>query len=357
MLALRILVFLTGTGMVALTLASVVKTFVLPRAAPDKITRFIFISLRTLLNLRLKTVRTYREHDQILAYYAPVGLMLLLPCWYLIVWGGYTLMFWALGSTSWYVALRDSGSSLLTLGFEGVPGLSMSLLAFSEATIGLGLIALLIAYLPTIYAAFSRREAAVTLLEVRAGDPPSALEMLRRYHRIHGLDRLSEEWQRWEAWFADVQESHSSLAALVFFRSPQASHSWVTAAGAVLDTASLSLSILDRPTDAQAALCVRAGYLALRSIADYFRIEYDPRPKPGDPISIRREEFEQLMDALASEGVALVANRDQAWRDYAGWRVNYDTVLLALAGLTSAPFAPWSSDRSTRLMVPPLFPK
>jgi hypothetical protein len=266
-------------------------------------------------------------------------------------------MFWAFGSDSWYVALRDSGSSLLTLGFEGVPGLPMSLLAFSEATIGLGLIALLIAYLPTIYAAFSRREAAVTLLEVRAGDPPSALEMLRRYHRIHGLDRLSEEWQRWEAWFADIQESHSSLAALVFFRSPQANHSWVTAAGAVLDTASLSLSILDQPMNAQAALCIRAGYLALRSIADYFGIEYNANPNPDDPISIRREEFEVLLDSLAGEGVPLVADRDQAWSDYNGWRVNYDTVLLALAGLTSAPIAPWSSDRATRRMTPPIFPK
>ena len=357
MVIVRGITFLLGAGLVVLTLLSAVKTFVLPRAAPDKITRFIFINLRNLFSLLLKLARTYQERDRILAYYAPIGLIMLLPCWYMLVFAGYTLMFWALGSDSWYMALRDSGSSLLTLGFEGVPGLFMSLLAFSEATIGLGLIALLIAYLPTIYAAFSRREAAVTLLEVRAGDPPSALEMLRRYHRIHGLDRLSEEWQRWEAWFADIQESHSSLAALVFFRSPQASHSWVTAAGAVLDTASLSLSILDQPIDAQAALCVRAGYLALRSIADYFGIDYDSNPKPDDPISIRREEFEVLLDSLAGEGVPLVADRDQAWSDYNGWRVNYDTVLLALAGLTSAPFAPWSSDRATHLMTPPIFPK
>ena len=94
--------------------------------------------------------------------------------------------------------------------------------------------------------AFRAREALVSLLEVRAGDPPSAREMILRYYRIHGLNRLSEEWQQWERWFADIQESHTFLAALVFFRSPDPKHSWVTAAGAVLDTASISKTQLNQ---------------------------------------------------------------------------------------------------------------
>jgi len=93
---------------------------------------------------------------------------------------------------------------------------------------------------------------------------------------------------------------------------------------------------------------VRAGYLALRAIGDFYGVPYDPDPAPTDPISIARDEFEDAYAELASAGVPLRPDREQAWRDFAGWRVNYDTVLLALAALTVAPYAPWSSDRSLR---------
>jgi hypothetical protein len=215
------------------------------------------------------------------------------------------------------------------------------------------LVALLIAYLPTMYAAFQRREAAVTLLEVRAGSPPSAIEMILRYHRLHGLDRLSEQWRVWEAWFVDIQESHTSLAALVFFRSPRPDHSWVTAAGAVLDAAALTRSTVDTPTDFQADLCIRAGYLALRHIADFFSVPYNDDPQKGDPISVTRQEFDAACELLSAQGVPLKPDRQQAWEDFAGWRVNYDTVLIALAGLTMAPEAPWSSDRADAYQFKP----
>ena len=91
-----------------------------------------------------------------------------------------------------------------------------------------------------------------------------------------------------------------------------------------------------------------AGYIALRRIAEYFEVVYDPEPKPGDPISIAQSEFDEAYDALAAAGLSLNSDRVQAWRDFAGWRVNYDAVLLALAELTIAPYAPWSSDRGFR---------
>jgi hypothetical protein len=183
------------------------------------------------------------------------------------------------------------------------------------------------------------------MLEVRAGAPPSAVEMIARYQRLHGLRGLSAMWPQWEVWFTEIEESHTSLAALVFFRSPKPERSWVTAAGAVLDAAALMNAAVDMPHDLQADLTLRAGYLALRSIADFFRIPYDANPRPADPISIRREEFDTALAALAEQGVPLKSDRDQAWRDFAGWRVNYDTVLLSLAYITMAPYAPWSSDR------------
>jgi len=342
----RILVFLAGALLVSVTVFSAVQTFVLPRSANDPVTRQVFIIIRRVFDLLNRRARTYEARDRIMALYAPFGVLALLPTWLMLVMLGYTAMFWATGVKSWYEAFKVSGSSLLTLGFAMADHFGQALLEYSEATIGLMLVALLIAYLPSMYSAFSRREAAVTLLEVRAGNPPSAVEMIKRYYRIHGLDRLGEQWQAWESWFAEVEESHTSLAALVFFRSPRADRSWVTATGAVLDGAALVLSVVDTPSDPRAQLCIRAGYLALRNIADFFRFPYPPDPRyPAQPISVSRAEFDAACAELAAQGVPLKEDRDQAWSDFAGWRVNYDLVLLALARLTMAPPSPWTGER------------
>lgn len=340
--------FAGGLMLVGWTIISAIRSFVLPRSDNVFLTRVVFKISGKLFALRMAGASTYAGRDRIMAMFAPFSLLFLPVAWLTLITLGYMIMFWALGARPWYNAFLLSGSSLLTLGFAPTANLSQTILAFSEATIGLGMVALLVAYLPTMYTAFSRREAAVTLLEVRAGSPPSAVEMLKRFHRIQGLGRLTEQWVSWEVWFAEVEESHTSLAPLVYFRSPHPARSWITAAGAVLDAAALTASTLDVPRTPQAALCIRAGYIALRSIADFFRVPYNPNPRPNDPISISRAEFDVACRELAAQGVPLKDDHDQAWRDFAGWRVNYDTVLLALAELTMAPEAPWSSDRLHR---------
>jgi len=215
-------------------------------------------------------------------------------------------------------------------------------------------VALLISYLPSIYAQFSRREVLVGQLDTRAGTPPDPAELLLRALRIGWLTQLDDLWVSWDQWFVEVEESHSSNAALPFFRSQHSGRSWLTAAGCVLDTAALRSSILDLPPTYHAELCLRSGYLALRHLADVFDIEYDPDPRPDDPISVTRSEFDALWDRLAAEGAPLRADREQAWRDFAGWRVNYDHVLMRLCGLVMPPIAPWSSDRSPTRYRPPL---
>ncbi|HEX6288618.1 MAG TPA: hypothetical protein VFZ66_05475 [Herpetosiphonaceae bacterium] len=348
MLLLRVLVFLAGVVIVAGTFLSALQTFVLPRSTRDPLTRLVFRVSAGLFGLALYRTQTYAERDRVMAHYAPITLLALPAVWLTFVLIGYMAMYWAVGVTSLRQAFTLSGSSLLTLGFAPVVNLPTTLLAFSEALIGLVLVALLIAYLPTMYGAFSRREAAVNMLEVRAGSPPSAVELIVRFHRINRLHLLNQLWTSWEIWFVDLEESHTSLAALAFFRSPHPEHSWVTAAGAVLDAAALVNAVVAVPRDSQADLCLRAGYLALQTIADFFRIPYDRNPAPDDPISVSRAEFDAACEQMAAAGVELKADRDRAWRDFAGWRVNYDTVLLALASLTMAPEAPWSSDRVIR---------
>jgi hypothetical protein len=209
------------------------------------------------------------------------------------------------------------------------------------------LLTLLITYLPSIYQSFSRREKGVSLLAVRAGSPPRATTMLIRYHRIEDVNyRLTELWRTWESWFLDVEETHSSYPILAFFRSPHSNQSWVNSAGVLLDGASLWASTIEHAIDPDAQLCIRAGFLSLQWIASNFGIPYDQDPAPDDPISITRAEFDSAYDEMAEAGIGLKPDRDQAWTAFAGWRVNYDTVLLNLARFVEAPPVPWVSDRS-----------
>ncbi len=348
MVALKVLAFLVGMAVVVQTLLSVILTFVLPRGVPVRLTRTVFSILRVGFDLVAGRLGSYEERDRVMALYAPIALLILPLVWLILVIAGYMGMFWALGIDGVQQAFAVSGSSVFTLGFAPVSTVLQTALAFSEAGIGLLLIALLIAYLPTMYTSWSRREAGVAQLEVRAGSPPLALAMITRFNQLERLERLHDLWPVWETWFMDIEESHTSLAPLTFFRSPQPERSWITAAGAVLDTASFVASSFDEPRNAQAELCIRAGFLALRRIAAFFQLPLDPIPEIGAEvtISISREEYIAMYDQLAAQGVPLKPDREQAWHDFRGWRVNYDLALLGLARLTMAPYAPWSSDRS-----------
>jgi hypothetical protein len=340
-----VIVFAAGLLIVLATLASALRSVVLPRAVPARLTRRVFRSVRVILGVRIGRRANYERTDRVLAMFGPIALVALLATWLIMVFAGYTAMFWAVHNHPLRDAITISGSSLFTLGFVEGRGLPGVILSFTEAGVGLTLLALLIAYLPAIYTAFSRRETMVASLETRAGTPPSPVKLLTRLQRIAGLDRLTELWGPWEQFFTEIQESHTSIPALPLFRSPLPQHSWVTASGCILDVAAIRASTLDLPRDPDAELCLRAGYLSLRRIAAYFRIVFDEDPRPNDPISVKREEFDGVFDDLAANGLPMKSDRDQAWRDFQGWRVNYDTVLLSLARLTDAPFAAWISDR------------
>lgn len=345
-LILRFSVFLAGLLLVVSTVTAAIKSFVLPRGIDVWLTRITFRTMRSLFNLRLHKSASYTERDRVMAFFAPLTLVLLPAIMLTLVLFGYALMYWAISPMIVYTAFKLSGSSLLTLGYASNETTVFKILEFSEALLGLILIALLIAYLPTMYAAFSKRETAVALLESYAGTPPTAVELIGRVYRTGELENLREFWVTWQIWFAEIEESHTSLSALAFFRSPQPERSWITAAGTVMDSAALILSTVDIPWEPRAAFCLRNGYLALRQIANFFHLAYDSEPQPTQPISVSRQEFDDVYARLHTQGVPLKTDREKAWQDFAGWRVNYDTVLIKLANFTMAPYAPWSSDRS-----------
>ncbi len=347
-----VLLVVIGLIAVFIVLDAAVRTFVVPRGAVVLFTVVIFRVIRWFFELFASPRRTYEARDRVMALYAPIALLALPFVSVLVVFAAFSCIFVGLEHLGWRDGILMSGSSLLTLGYERPPHLPGALASFVEAGIGLALVALLIAYLPTIYNSFSRREVAVTDLSTRAGTPPTPTAFLRRAHLTGFLLELDNFWELWTTWFTEVQETHTSYGSLVFFRSPNPNRSWVTAAGAVLDSAAMRLALVDIPPTPQAAVCIRSGYLALREVAGFFGYDYDDSPEPDDPISVTRDEFDDVCTALIEAGVPVHDDHDQAWRDFAGWRVNYDRVLITLAGFVMAPYAPWVSDRSAIQPLP-----
>ncbi|MEL7433717.1 MAG: hypothetical protein AAFN11_07205 [Chloroflexota bacterium] len=357
---LRILVALGGMWLAYFTINTTIRVFVLPRGENAWLARQIFTRVYSLFLLAAYKKQSFEQRDAVLAMFAPVVLLIQPVIYLALLVIAFTPIYWSLDnrSSDWlsFYALEEafflSGSSLMTLGFApvGAHNIPTQIISFSQAGLGMMFVALLIAYLPTIYNAFSMRETLVAMLESRAGSPPSPVTLLTRiYQNAGSAETMRDMWMRWEEWFAQIEESHTSLVALVFFRSPMPDRHWVTAAGTVLDAAALLDAVIDEPRTLESVICIRAGFVSLRRIADYFggTIPYDPNCSPDDPISIGREEFDEVYDQLVTAGLPVVPDRDQAWRDFAGWRVNYDSVLLGLARITSAPYGMWSSDRTT----------
>jgi len=240
MLALRIVVFTAGVALTGWTLMSAIKTVILPRSVQSHLNRIVMRPLGRVMRTVARMRPSFAWRDRVMALYGPFAMLLLVFTWLVLVTIGFMGLFWSIEQLGWADAFHKSGSSLLTLGFAPIEGTFLRAMSFVEATLGLGLLALLITYLPTLYASFQRRERQVALLEVRAGTPASALVMLIRTHRIGWLDRLGDLFVDWEGWFADVEESHTTFPILSFLRSPQADRHWVVAAGTVLDAAALT---------------------------------------------------------------------------------------------------------------------
>ena len=349
MFLLRILMFIAGVGLVLWTVDQALRSFVLPRSDRAYLTLSTFKVIYRLMKVRFTRRTSFIVRDRVLAMLSPVAMFILPLVWLTLITVGYASIYWAINPAH---TLREvfilSGSSLMTLGFAFQDSLPIVILAFTQAALGMMLVALLIGYLPTMYNAFSQRELKVTQLETYAGSPPDPVEIIRRLDYkgvLYNAGDMRGFWGQWQLWFVQIEENHTTLAPMNFFRSPKPDRHWVIAAGALLDCAAIVASSLELPHAQQAGLMLRSGFLALRSIADFFRVDYDPDPLPSDPISVTREEFETVLDRLTAAGIPVRANRDLCWDHYAGWRVNYDRVLLQLARLTYAPYGIWSSDR------------
>jgi hypothetical protein len=355
MVILRIVIALAGVAIVVWTGQQAIRTFVVARAVRLVLNRAVFISMRRIFKVvvRLKGATADRKRrDAIMAHWAPLSLVALPGVWLVLAMIGYAAIFWAVDQHGVRAAIEISGSSLLTLGFAAPGGFGPDLIAFSEAAVGLGLIALVIAYLPSIYAAYSRRELVVAMLDARAGVPPNATQLVLRHHQYGGLARLDQKWNEWERWVVDIGQTHMTHPFLAFFRSATWDHSWLTSTATLLDAANLRMSAIMLPGggNADASMYLTAATRVVRDIAGFQQIAvgHDGNHK------LTPAEFNASLDELDAAGVPLDKDRRLIWERFAARRAKYEPAVLGLASLLDAAPAPWSSDRAPPPHIPPI---
>ncbi len=348
---IRILCGFAGLFLQLVVLDAAVRTFLLPRVADVTLSRSTGQVIRRLFNL-LAGHKSYPTKDHILSLYASITLLVYQTLWLGLSLVAFALFYVAAGASTFSLAFEISGSSLFTLGIIAIHHGSYPALEYIEAAIGLTLLALLIAFIGPLYQSFQRREYAVSRLTVRAGIPATPWGVLEIAQSVESYDRLDELWREWEQWFIDVGETHTTLTILNFYRSPSPKQTWIGCAATVLDAAALFNAAVDAMPSPTAGLCIRAGWLTLRRIADYFRVPYPIELSNEIPISITREEFEIVLKRLESVGVPILADHDAAWSDFLGWRVNYDAMIEHFYSLFTCPRTDWKSAAIQPLFGP-----
>ncbi len=365
MIAGHIAAVVFGIFLVLSVLISAVETVVLPRDGFTSITRCVFAIANRIL------VHEWRSEDRranLRALYAPIALVSLPLVWMLSVTIGFAFVFWGIKSGTAQECFKISGSSLFTLGFAEPNGGSRIWLTFVEATIGLGLVALLISYLPTIYTAHHEREKGISVLRPFAGTPPSPVDLLVNLQRLGVLDN-PELWRTAASWMMELDQTHTAFPALSYFPESSPGQSWVASVGSMLDGAALYLSASDFSTDDNVSDEVKGPMMALayglptlvrigRSaglplatpelLTDLIARESEPAP----PISLRRDEYITALDRLQPLLPVPDNERERCWRRFAWTRSGYDRAVRGMAGLTLAPPAPWTTDRPAKVGRP-----
>jgi hypothetical protein len=342
--ALRLVVLVAGIAVLLADAYSVLTVLIVPRAASSRLTYPMVIS-RAAFRRAARATHSYPTQDRILALSEPVALIVLLTTWLVLAVFGFTLVNWGIGAQPFTQAFSEAGSSVFTLGFTLTHTEGSKVVDFVAAGTGMVLVALQIAYLPTLYSAYNRRETLVTLLESRAGSPAWGPELLIRHQLVGTVDNLANLFAEWERWAADVAESHSTYPSLLYLRSPRPTNSWIVSLLAVMDAAALLLAIDPEGAPIEARMCIRMGFTCLRDIARATRIPFDPDPQPDDPVVITRAQFDDARARLLGAGFSSSRPPDEAWAHFRGWRVNYEAVGYAVAFRFNAPPAMWSGPR------------
>ena len=342
---------INAVGVVSVVLIFVVlldafEAIVLPRRVSRRfrLTRIFYRSTWIPASAFARRIRSSRRRETFLGFFGPLSLIMLLSVWALGLIVGFAMLHWSLNSRLNVTGDADgfgeylylSGSTFFTLGYGDVtPSGSLARgLAVVEAGLGFGFLALIIGYLPVIYQAFSRRETSTSLLDARAGSPPTASELLRRHgQNIQELDRLLMEWERWSA---ELLESHLSYPVLCYYRSQHNNQSWLAALTAILDTSALVIVGVDGASKRQAQLTFAMARHAVVDLAQTFHI----KPRDPDPDRLPPAELTRLRSAVETAGVAM-ATGQASDRQLSELRRMYEPFVNPLAGMLLLALPPW----------------
>jgi hypothetical protein len=363
-LAARCVAAAVGVLLVATSASSVIGTLIVPRSVASTLTKHVDKLVNAAFVLITKPVLSFRRRDRILAAHAATVLLAQIAAWLVMFFVGYALIFWPLVHGGITDAFRAAGPGIWAIGSDTARGGFQLAILDIAALSGLITVTLQIAYLPTLYSEFNRRENGVALLNARAGYPSWGPELLARTHYALGsgvssVNTLPDLYSDWERWAADVAESHTTYLPLVRFRSPKPLSSWVTSLLCVLDSAALMLSL--NPSTAPvvpARLCLRAGFTCFQDVARAMGFAVVAEPDPSQGISITYEDFLAAISRLEDVAFPIERKPEDAWPDFVGWRVNYEQPAFDIARAVDAVPALWSGPRRHKdcPAIPPVRP-
>jgi hypothetical protein len=349
---MRALTFVAGVVCLFAVLLDAFQTIILPRRATGRfrLTRIFYVLTWRPWAFFGKRLRNPRRRESVFSYYGPMSLIFLLAVWAGAMVVGFALIFYSLGSpfndaaqgAGFRSDLYVSGTTIFTLGLGDVTPRSpwARELIILEAGIGLGFLAVVMGYFPVLYSAFSRREVSISLLDARAGSPPTAAELMRRHAYEGGASALSLLLVEWERWSAELLESHISYPLLCYFRSQHNNQSWISALTAVLDTSALLIAGVRGNEARQAQLTFAMARHAMVDLAQIFSLS----PVKDAPDRLSRERYDQLYSLLCQSGVSLCRD-GHSYERLSDMRALYEGYAEALAGYLRMPLPPWIADQ------------
>jgi len=344
---MRWLAGVAGVLLVIVVLWDAFETIVLPRRITRRVrlTRIFYRTTWRPFRASARFVRAGGRRESYLSYFGPLSLLLLLVLWAAALVVGFGLLQYAGGSA---VQMANepaglgmdfylSGTTFFTLGLgDVVPrGTFARVLTVAEAGLGFGFLAIVIGYFPVLYQAFSRRETNISLLDARAGSPPSAAELLRRHHGTGGAAALERLLRDWEYWAAELLETHLSYPLLAYFRSQHTNQSWLAALTTMLDASALIMVNVQGDCARQARLTFAMARHAVVDLAQVFGTPPGPAPEARQPPSIER-----LRPVIAAAGLPLAESGALEAR-LAEVRQLYEPYVTALSRFLLQPLPAW----------------
>ncbi len=349
---MRIFTLIAGIVCLFAVLFDAFQTIILPRRATGRfqLTRIFYIATWQPWRFFARRIRHLRRRETAFSYYGPLSLIFLLMVWAAGMVLGFAFIFYALGSPFNDVAqgpgflsdLYVSGTTIFTLGLGDVTPHSAWAreLIILEAGTGLGFLAVVMGYFPVLYSAFSRREVSISLLDARAGSPPTAAELMRRHSFQGGENALSLLLLEWERWSEELLESHISYPLLCYFRSQHTNQSWISALTAVLDTSALLIAGVRGHEARQAQLTFAMARHAMVDLSQIFSLT----PVNDAPDRLPPERYEQLYHLLCKSGIN-VCRDGLSYERLRDMRALYEGYALTLSRHLYMPLPPWISDQ------------